>query len=83
MQGLIEAEKEQRKRKRAEGKHKSFVEEEDKPKLEDLEADYAATENGDSGLGDRRSVTPLHLSLHRFNTAYVASHDARHACKFL
>ena len=55
VQGLIEAEKEQRKRQK---KQKGFVEEEEeKPKLEELEADYGAFENGDTGLGDRRSVT--------------------------
>ena len=55
MQGLIDAEKEQRKRQK---KQKGFVEEEEeKPKLEELEAGYGAFENGDTGLGERRSVT--------------------------
>lgn len=55
VQGLIDAEKEQRKRQK---KRKGFVEEEEeKPKLEELEAGYGAFENGDTGLGERRSVT--------------------------
>lgn len=54
LQGLVEAEKEQRKKKRAQGKNKSYVEEEEKPKVEDMEVDYGTTANGDSGFGDRR-----------------------------
>lgn len=58
-QGLMEAEKEQRKRKRAEAKGgKSFAAEDEdvKPKLEDLDGGdfYGGSENGDSGLGNRR-----------------------------
>ncbi|BDA46316.1 probable Bromodomain adjacent to zinc finger domain protein 1A at N-terminal half [Coccomyxa sp. Obi] len=55
IKGLVEAEKEQRKKKRAQGKNKSYVEEEDeKPKVEDMEVDFGTTENGDSGFADRR-----------------------------
>jgi hypothetical protein len=56
LQELMDAEKEERRRKRAEGKVKGGgeFEEEDKLKLEELEAPHGIFENGDGLLAEKR-----------------------------
>lgn len=52
----MDAEKEERKRRRAEGKGKGSgtLDEEEKPKLEELEGPHGLLENGDVMMSDRR-----------------------------